>query len=77
MVKHYITFPEKVVKLTLTYSGFEKFSTMASSAANRKSFIDSALAFMAEHGFAHRMSIASPIAGGDGNVETVAVFRKS
>ncbi|MEO5805814.1 TlyA family RNA methyltransferase [Devosia sp.] len=42
--------------------------------------IETALAemvtFMAEHGFAHRLSIASPIAGGDGNVETVAVFRK-
>lgn len=35
------------------------------------------IAFMAEHGFAHRMSVASPIAGGDGNTETVAVFRKA
>ncbi|HEV7344922.1 MAG TPA: TlyA family RNA methyltransferase [Devosia sp.] len=40
--------------------------------------IDTALAeviaFMAEHGFAHRYAITSPIAGGDGNVETVLVF---
>ncbi|RUT31117.1 TlyA family RNA methyltransferase [Arsenicitalea aurantiaca] len=33
------------------------------------------IAFMAENGFAHRLSIPSPIAGGDGNRETVAVFR--
>ena len=34
------------------------------------------LAFMAEQGFAHRLSVPSPIAGGDGNRETVAVFRR-
>lgn len=34
------------------------------------------LAFAAGQGFAHRLSVASPIAGGDGNRETVAVFRK-
>lgn len=43
--------------------------------------IDSALAeviaFMAEHGFVHRQSVTSPIAGGDGNVETVLVFKRS
>ena len=43
--------------------------------------IDTALvdvvAFMAEHGFAHRRSETSPIAGGDGNVETVLVFGRS
>lgn len=43
--------------------------------------IDTALAeviaFMGEHGFAHRRSEISPIAGGDGNVETVLVFRRS
>lgn len=43
--------------------------------------IDAALtdviAFMAEHQFAHRHSVASPIAGGDGNVETVLVFSRS
>ena len=42
--------------------------------------IDTALAeviaFMAEHGFEHRVSVTSPIAGGDGNVETVLVFRR-
>ena len=35
------------------------------------------IAFMAEQGFAHRLSIPSPITGGDGNTETVAIFRKT
>lgn len=43
--------------------------------------IDAALAeviaFMAEHGFAHQHSVTSPIAGGDGNVETVLVFGRT
>ena len=34
------------------------------------------LAFMTAQGFAHRLSLPSPIAGGDGNRETVAVFRR-
>lgn len=34
------------------------------------------LAFMAERGFRHRLSVPSPIAGGDGNRETVAVFAR-
>lgn len=34
-------------------------------------------AFMAAQGFAHRLSVASPIAGGDGNRETVTVFRRN
>ena len=34
------------------------------------------LDFMADCGFTHRLSLPSPIAGGDGNLETVAVFRK-
>lgn len=34
------------------------------------------IAFMAENGFTHRLSIPSPIAGGDGNTETVVVFKK-
>jgi 23S rRNA (cytidine1920-2'-O)/16S rRNA (cytidine1409-2'-O)-methyltransferase len=42
--------------------------------------IDTALAdviaFMAAQGFAHRLSVPSPIAGGDGNMETVLVFRR-
>jgi 23S rRNA (cytidine1920-2'-O)/16S rRNA (cytidine1409-2'-O)-methyltransferase len=33
------------------------------------------IGFMAENGFSHRLSVASPIAGGDGNRETVAIFR--
>ncbi|UXN70390.1 TlyA family RNA methyltransferase [Devosia neptuniae] len=32
------------------------------------------IAFMASQGFQHRNSVTSPIAGGDGNVETVLVF---
>lgn len=35
------------------------------------------VAFMAEQGFVHRLSIPSPITGGDGNSETVAIFRKN
>jgi 23S rRNA (cytidine1920-2'-O)/16S rRNA (cytidine1409-2'-O)-methyltransferase len=35
------------------------------------------IAFMAAQGFAHRLSVASPIAGGDGNLETVLVFGRS
>ncbi len=33
--------------------------------------------FMAGQGFLHRLSLPSPIAGGDGNRETVAVFKRS
>lgn len=33
--------------------------------------------FMRAEGFMHRLSLASPIAGGDGNRETVAIFSKS
>ncbi|MCS6758697.1 MAG: TlyA family RNA methyltransferase [Candidatus Devosia euplotis] len=43
--------------------------------------IDTALsemiAFMSAQGFAHRLSIPSPITGGDGNTETVAIFSKA
>jgi len=35
------------------------------------------LEFMATLGFEHRLSLPSPIAGGDGNRETVAVFRSN
>jgi 23S rRNA (cytidine1920-2'-O)/16S rRNA (cytidine1409-2'-O)-methyltransferase len=38
--------------------------------------IGNIIQFMAEQGFAHRVSVASPIAGGDGNKETVAVFAR-
>jgi 23S rRNA (cytidine1920-2'-O)/16S rRNA (cytidine1409-2'-O)-methyltransferase len=34
------------------------------------------IAFMAGHGFAHRLSLPSPIAGGDGNREIVGIFIK-
>ena len=33
------------------------------------------IGFMGAQGFSHRLSLPSPIAGGDGNRETVAVFR--
>jgi 23S rRNA (cytidine1920-2'-O)/16S rRNA (cytidine1409-2'-O)-methyltransferase len=32
--------------------------------------------FMTEQGWTHRLSLPSPIAGGDGNKETVALFRR-
>ncbi|MEQ1768794.1 MAG: TlyA family RNA methyltransferase [Devosia sp.] len=32
--------------------------------------------FMSDRGFAHKISVPSPIAGGDGNKETVAVFHR-
>ncbi|KFC69550.1 RNA binding methyltransferase FtsJ like protein [Devosia sp. LC5] len=35
------------------------------------------IAFMQAQGFQHRNSVTSPIAGGDGNVETVLVFGRS
>lgn len=34
-------------------------------------------AFMHAHGFAHRLSVPSPITGGDGNEEIVAVFARN
>jgi 23S rRNA (cytidine1920-2'-O)/16S rRNA (cytidine1409-2'-O)-methyltransferase len=36
--------------------------------------IDAVIAFMAHAGWSHRLSLPSPITGGDGNRETVAVF---
>lgn len=38
--------------------------------------MDDVIAFVAAQGFAHRLSVASPIAGGDGNRETVLVFSR-
>lgn len=38
--------------------------------------IGAVIAFMAGAGWEHRLSMPSPIAGGDGNRETVAVFRR-
>lgn len=35
------------------------------------------IAFVEGHGFKHRVSVTSPIAGGDGNVEIVLVFGRS
>jgi 23S rRNA (cytidine1920-2'-O)/16S rRNA (cytidine1409-2'-O)-methyltransferase len=36
--------------------------------------MDDVIGFVAAHGFSHRLSIPSPISGGDGNRETVLVF---
>lgn len=38
--------------------------------------VSGVIAFMATSGWEHRLSLASPITGGDGNRETVALFRK-
>ena len=38
--------------------------------------MDEVIAFAAAQGFAHRLSVVSPIAGGDGNIETVLVFSR-
>ena len=38
--------------------------------------MDEVIAFAAAQGFAHRLSVVSPIAGGDGNRETVLVFSR-
>jgi len=39
--------------------------------------ITDVIAFLADEGWAHRLSVPSPISGGDGNTETVAVFQKA
>jgi 23S rRNA (cytidine1920-2'-O)/16S rRNA (cytidine1409-2'-O)-methyltransferase len=39
--------------------------------------VDDVVAFMAGQGWSHRLSVASPIAGGDGNREVVAVFERT
>jgi 23S rRNA (cytidine1920-2'-O)/16S rRNA (cytidine1409-2'-O)-methyltransferase len=38
--------------------------------------MEDVIAFVERQGFAHRMSVPSPIAGGDGNRETVLVFSR-
>jgi 23S rRNA (cytidine1920-2'-O)/16S rRNA (cytidine1409-2'-O)-methyltransferase len=38
--------------------------------------VEAVLAFMSAEGWSHRISVPSPISGGDGNRETVAVFWK-
>jgi 23S rRNA (cytidine1920-2'-O)/16S rRNA (cytidine1409-2'-O)-methyltransferase len=38
--------------------------------------VEHVIRFMAEQGFAHRLSLPSPILGGDGNKEIVALFRR-
>ena len=39
--------------------------------------LDEVIAFVEHQGFAHRLSLPSPISGGDGNVETVLVFGRA
>ena len=38
--------------------------------------VSAVIAFVEGQGFVHRLSLPSPIAGGDGNRETVAVFSR-
>ena len=40
------------------------------------SAIDTVIGFVTAAGWTHRLSVPSPIAGGDGNKETVALFRR-
>jgi 23S rRNA (cytidine1920-2'-O)/16S rRNA (cytidine1409-2'-O)-methyltransferase len=49
---------------------------IVTSAAAIETALADVIAFMGAQGFAHRQSVQSPIAGGDGNVETVLVFRR-
>jgi 23S rRNA (cytidine1920-2'-O)/16S rRNA (cytidine1409-2'-O)-methyltransferase len=42
-----------------------------------KMAIEGVIKFMREQGFGHRLSLPSPITGGDGNKEVVAVFRRA
>ncbi|MET3926389.1 TlyA family RNA methyltransferase [Devosia sp. 2618] len=50
-----------------------KGGIVSSEAAIETALVE-VIAFMQEQGFTHRHSVTSPIAGGDGNVETVLVF---
>jgi len=38
--------------------------------------VDAVVSFATDQGWAHRQSLSSPIFGGDGNAETVALFRR-
>jgi 23S rRNA (cytidine1920-2'-O)/16S rRNA (cytidine1409-2'-O)-methyltransferase len=50
---------------------------IVTSAAAIETALHDVIAFMGAQGFAHRQSVISPIAGGDGNLETVLVFGRS
>jgi len=49
---------------------------IVTDAAAIEKAVSDVIAFFAAEGWAHRLSVPSPISGGDGNTETVAVFRK-
>lgn len=49
---------------------------IVSDPAARARAVADIIAFMSERGFEHRVSVPSPLAGGDGNLETVAVFSR-
>jgi 23S rRNA (cytidine1920-2'-O)/16S rRNA (cytidine1409-2'-O)-methyltransferase len=49
---------------------------IVTDAVARRRAEDGVIAFMAGKGWRHRLSVPSPIPGGDGNAETIAVFRR-
>lgn len=49
---------------------------IVTDAAAIEKAVSDVIAFFAAEGWAHRLSVPSPISGGDGNTETVAVFRR-
>jgi 23S rRNA (cytidine1920-2'-O)/16S rRNA (cytidine1409-2'-O)-methyltransferase len=49
---------------------------LVNDAAAIESAVAAVVQFMAEQGWAHRQSLPSPISGGDGNKEIVALFRR-
>jgi 23S rRNA (cytidine1920-2'-O)/16S rRNA (cytidine1409-2'-O)-methyltransferase len=53
-----------------------KGGVVTAEAAIRRAETD-VVAFIASQGFVHRLSLPSPISGGDGNMEIVAVFVRS
>lgn len=53
-----------------------KGGIVTSEAAIAEALVE-VIAFVEAQGFAHRLSVPSPIAGGDGNVETVLVFGRA
>lgn len=50
---------------------------IVSDAAAIEQAVAAVLQFMGEQGFAHQLLVPSPIAGGDGNKEVVALFRRA
>jgi 23S rRNA (cytidine1920-2'-O)/16S rRNA (cytidine1409-2'-O)-methyltransferase len=50
---------------------------IVTDAAQIEAAVQRVIGFMAAQGWTHRMSVPSPISGGDGNKEIVALFRRS